>query len=69
VGEITAGEMHNRYKKAIKSGAIFLMHDLHENEKVLSLLSDFINEIKQMGFEIATVSELLNLKQNKYFDS
>jgi peptidoglycan/xylan/chitin deacetylase (PgdA/CDA1 family) len=45
------------------------MHDLHENEKALSFLSDFIDEIKQMGYEIVTVSELLNLKQDRYFDS
>jgi peptidoglycan/xylan/chitin deacetylase (PgdA/CDA1 family) len=67
--KITAGEMHNKYKKAIKNGAIFLMHDLQENEKVLSFLSDFIDEIKQMGYEIVTVSEILNLKHGRYFDS
>jgi peptidoglycan/xylan/chitin deacetylase (PgdA/CDA1 family) len=67
--KITAGEMHDKYKKAIKNGAIFLMHDLHENKKVLSFLSDFIDEIKQMGYEIVPVSELLNLKQDRHFDS
>ncbi|MDR0820305.1 MAG: polysaccharide deacetylase family protein [Endomicrobium sp.] len=66
--KITAGEMHDKYKKAIKNSAIFLMHDLHENEKVLSFLSDFIDEIKQMGYEIVPVSELLNLKRDRYFD-
>jgi hypothetical protein len=45
------------------------MHDLHENEKVLSFLSDFIDDIKQMGYEIVTVSELLNLKQGRCFHS
>jgi peptidoglycan/xylan/chitin deacetylase (PgdA/CDA1 family) len=67
--KITSGEMHDKYKKAIKNGAIFLMHDLHENEKMLSFLSDFIDEIKQMNYEIVLVSELLNLKRNRYFDS
>jgi hypothetical protein len=52
--------MHNKYKKAMKNSAIFLMHDLHENEKVLSFL---------MGYEKFTVSELLDLKQDRYFDS
>jgi peptidoglycan/xylan/chitin deacetylase (PgdA/CDA1 family) len=67
--KITAGEMHDKYKKAIKGGAIFLMHDLHKNEKVLSFLSDFIDEIKQMNYEIVPVSELLNLERDRYFDS
>ncbi|MDR0800814.1 MAG: polysaccharide deacetylase family protein [Endomicrobium sp.] len=58
---MTAEEMHEKYKKAVTSGAIFLMHDLHKNERVLSFLSDFIDEIKKAGYEIVTVSELLNL--------
>jgi hypothetical protein len=37
------------------------MHDLAKNEKVLSFLSSFIDEIKEAGYEIVTVSELLNL--------
>ncbi|WP_096525915.1 hypothetical protein [Candidatus Endomicrobiellum trichonymphae] len=63
--KITAGEIYDKYKKAIKNSAIFLMHDLYENEKVLSFLSDFIDDIKQMGYEIVSVSELLNLERDR----
>ncbi|MDR3281521.1 MAG: polysaccharide deacetylase family protein [Endomicrobium sp.] len=61
--QMTAEEMHEKYKKALKKGAIFLMHDLPKNEKILSFLSSFICYIKGSGYEIVTVSELLNLKQ------
>jgi peptidoglycan/xylan/chitin deacetylase (PgdA/CDA1 family) len=57
---MSAEEMHAKYKEAIKNGAIFLMHDLSKNDKVLSFLSVFISEIKEAGYEIVTVSELLN---------
>lgn len=56
-------QMHAKYKQAIKNGAIFLMHDLPKNEKVLSFLEEFIDEIRSQGYEIVTVSELLNLEQ------
>jgi peptidoglycan/xylan/chitin deacetylase (PgdA/CDA1 family) len=61
---VSAEEMHQKYKQAIKNGAIFLMHDLSKNEKMLSFLGDFIDEIRAEGYDIVTVSELLNLKQN-----
>jgi peptidoglycan/xylan/chitin deacetylase (PgdA/CDA1 family) len=61
---VPAEEMHKKYKQAIKNGAIFLMHDFPKNEKILSFLGDFIDEIRAAGYEIVTVSELLNLKQN-----
>jgi peptidoglycan/xylan/chitin deacetylase (PgdA/CDA1 family) len=60
---ISAQEMHIKYKRAIKNGAIFLMHDLPKNDKILSFLGNFIDEIRAEGYEIVTVSELLNLKQ------
>jgi peptidoglycan/xylan/chitin deacetylase (PgdA/CDA1 family) len=60
---VSAQEMHIKYKQAIKNGAIFLMHDLPKNDKILSFLGDFIDEIRAEGYEIVTVSELLNLKQ------
>ncbi|MDR1663026.1 MAG: polysaccharide deacetylase family protein [Endomicrobium sp.] len=60
---ILAQEMHIKYKQAIRNGAIFLMHDLPKNDKILSFLGDFIDEIRMDGYEIVTISELLNLKQ------
>jgi peptidoglycan/xylan/chitin deacetylase (PgdA/CDA1 family) len=59
--DVSAEEMHAKYKQAIKNGAIFLMHDLPKNKKVLSFLGTFIDEIKEKGYEIVTISELLNL--------
>jgi peptidoglycan/xylan/chitin deacetylase (PgdA/CDA1 family) len=59
---VPAQRMYEKYKQAIKNGAIFLMHDLHKNEKVLSFLGEFIDEIRSQGYEIVTISELLNLK-------
>ncbi|MDR1784786.1 MAG: polysaccharide deacetylase family protein [Endomicrobium sp.] len=59
--KITVEEMHNKYRKAVRNGAIFLMHDLNESSKVLLFLSDFIDELKKSGYEIVTVSELLKL--------
>jgi len=59
--KITAEEMHGKYKEAVRNGAIFLMHDSDKNDKVLSFLGDFIDELKEMNYEIVTVSELLNL--------
>ncbi|MCA6069649.1 MAG: polysaccharide deacetylase family protein [Endomicrobium sp.] len=59
--DMSAEEMHVKYKQTIKNGAIFLMHDLSKNKKVLSFLGTFIDEIKEKGYEIVTVSELLNL--------
>jgi peptidoglycan/xylan/chitin deacetylase (PgdA/CDA1 family) len=60
---IPAQQLHKKYKQAIKNGAIFLMHDLPKNEKMLSFLREFIDEIRSQGCEIVTVSELLNLGQ------
>ncbi|MDR1086857.1 MAG: polysaccharide deacetylase family protein [Endomicrobium sp.] len=62
---VPAQQMHEKYKQAIKNGAIFLMHDLPKNERVLSFLGDLIDEIRAEGYDIVTVSELLNLKQNE----
>ncbi|MDR2436792.1 MAG: polysaccharide deacetylase family protein [Endomicrobium sp.] len=59
---LSAEEMHQKYKQAIRNGTIFLMHDLPKNEKVLSFLEEFIDEIRSQGYEIVTVSELLNLE-------
>ncbi|AKL97425.1 polysaccharide deacetylase family protein [Endomicrobium proavitum] len=59
---MTAEEMHNGYKQAIRNGAIFLMHDGSKNRRILSFLDQFIDEIKEQGYEIVTISELLELK-------
>ncbi|MDR1511677.1 MAG: polysaccharide deacetylase family protein [Endomicrobium sp.] len=59
--KVTAEEMYSKYKKAAKDGAIFLMHDLNENSKILLFLSDFIDELKKSNYKIVTVSELLGL--------
>jgi peptidoglycan/xylan/chitin deacetylase (PgdA/CDA1 family) len=60
---IPTEKMHEKYKNAIGNGAIFLMHDLPKNDKVISFLADFIDEIKEAGYEIVPVGELLNLKR------
>jgi peptidoglycan/xylan/chitin deacetylase (PgdA/CDA1 family) len=61
--KVSAKEMHAKYKKAVKNGAIFLMHDLPKNDKVLSFLGAFISEIKEAGYEIVTISQLLNFNR------
>ncbi|MCL2390386.1 MAG: polysaccharide deacetylase family protein, partial [Endomicrobia bacterium] len=61
--KLTAEEMRKKYAGKIKGGAIFLMHDLNYNERLLSFLGDFIDEIKAQGYELVTVSELLDLKK------
>ncbi|MDR2066888.1 MAG: polysaccharide deacetylase family protein [Endomicrobium sp.] len=57
-----ASQMYLKYKNAIKNGAIFLMHDLFKNGKVISFLGDFIDDIKNKGYEIVTISEILDIK-------
>jgi peptidoglycan/xylan/chitin deacetylase (PgdA/CDA1 family) len=61
--KMSSKEMLDRYKKAVKNGAIFLMHDLPKNDKLLLFLGDFIDELKKLNYEIVTVSELLNLER------
>jgi peptidoglycan/xylan/chitin deacetylase (PgdA/CDA1 family) len=61
---MTADEMYLKYKNAIKNGAIFLMHDLFKNEKVISFLDAFIDDIRNKGYEIVTISELLGIKNS-----
>jgi len=56
----TAEEMHQKYLGALKNGAIFLMHDLNGNPRVPEFLGKFIDEIREKGYEIVTVSELLD---------
>ncbi|MDR3125317.1 MAG: polysaccharide deacetylase family protein [Endomicrobium sp.] len=60
--DMPASQMYLKYKNAITSGAIFLIHDLFNNGKVISFLGDFIDDIKNKGYEIVTISELLDVK-------
>ncbi|MDD5020592.1 MAG: polysaccharide deacetylase family protein [Endomicrobiaceae bacterium] len=59
--KLTQEQMYQLYKKNIKSGAIFLMHDSKKSKKVVNFLPQLIDDIKQEGYDIVTVSELLNL--------
>lgn len=57
--KLTNEEMYEKYAGAIKSGAIFLMHD--SNTKAVNILADLIDQLKERGYEMVTVSELLSL--------
>lgn len=57
--ELTQDQMYKAYKKNIKNGTIFLMHDSWNNEKVINFLPDLIKDIKDKGYEIVTVSEII----------
>jgi peptidoglycan/xylan/chitin deacetylase (PgdA/CDA1 family) len=59
--ELTDEEMYEKYVGAIKSGAIFLMHD--SNTKSVNILADFIDKLKEEGYEIVPVGELLGIKR------
>lgn len=59
--KLTQEQMYELYKKNIKAGAIFLMHDKIRSKKVINFLPQFIDDIKQEGYDIVTVSELLDL--------
>lgn len=59
--KLTDEEMYDKYSGAIKNGAIFLMHD--SNTKAVNILADFIDKLKESGYEIVTISELLGLKK------
>lgn len=60
--KLTQEQMYESYKKNIKAGAIFLMHDKIRSKKVINFLPQLIDDIKQEGYDIVTVSELLDLK-------
>ncbi|GAB1402713.1 hypothetical protein MASR1M68_16240 [Elusimicrobiota bacterium] len=61
--KLTQEQMYEAYKKNIKAGAIFLMHDKIKSKKIVNLLPQLIDDIKQKGYDIVTVSELLGLEQ------
>lgn len=54
-------ELYEKYAGAVKKGAIFLMHD--SNTKAVNILADLIDKLREDGYEIVTVSELLGLKK------
>ncbi len=62
---LSAEEMHAKYLGAIKNGAILLMHDSIKSGKLASFLGVFIDEIREKGYDIVTVSELLGLEYRK----
>jgi peptidoglycan/xylan/chitin deacetylase (PgdA/CDA1 family) len=52
------------YTKAIKPGAILLLHDSGKKDKpMLNMLDDLIKEIERQGYQAVTISELLDLKR------
>jgi peptidoglycan/xylan/chitin deacetylase (PgdA/CDA1 family) len=57
---MTVERMKQRISDGISDGAIILMHD--RSDKVLTVTEWAIEEIRKRGFELVTVSELLNLK-------
>jgi peptidoglycan/xylan/chitin deacetylase (PgdA/CDA1 family) len=61
--KLTQEQMYESYKKNIKAGAIFLMHDKIRSKKLSAFLPQLIDDIKKDGYELVTVSELLDLKQ------
>lgn len=43
-------------------GAIFLMHDLENNDKTVEALPRIINGLKEQGYDFATISEIFEAK-------
>jgi peptidoglycan/xylan/chitin deacetylase (PgdA/CDA1 family) len=62
---VSLEDMKMQYLKALKPGAIFLMHDAPKNAKELDFLEWFIDSVRNEGYEIVTVGELLNLIPQK----
>lgn len=63
--KLSAEDMHKKYLGALRNGTIYLMHDGWNNTKLISFLSDFIDNIREEGYEIVPVGELLGLKKKK----
>lgn len=53
--------VHNVLSQAC-DGAIFLMHDLHSNEKTLEALPLIIDGLREQGYAFVTTSELFEKK-------
>jgi peptidoglycan/xylan/chitin deacetylase (PgdA/CDA1 family) len=60
--QMDINKIYDEYKRSIKNGSIFLMHDVSKNNNVLMFLEKLIDEIIENGYKIVTISELLNLK-------
>ncbi len=58
----TAQDRINNVLNAACDGAMFLMHDLFNNEKTLEALPVIIKELKAQGYEFATVSQIFEEK-------
>lgn len=63
--KVSSREMLESYLKAVKNGAILLMHDGNSGIRLSEFLGDLIDEIKLQGYEIMPAGELLNLYQNQ----
>ncbi|WP_413854039.1 polysaccharide deacetylase family protein [Candidatus Ruminimicrobium bovinum] len=61
--EIGKEQMYQMYKANVQNGYILLMHDSQDISKLKYFLPKVIDYAKENGFEIVTVSELLNLKK------
>jgi len=57
---LSTDEMLEQYLENIKSGYIFLMHDLPKNPKVIKILPILIDEAKKKGYTFVTVSEIIS---------
>ncbi len=53
-------KIYNYVMKTVKDGDIVLLHDLHKETAVAS--EDFIRDLKEKGFQLVTVSELMEAK-------
>ena len=61
--EIGKEQMYQMYKDNVQNGYILLMHDSQDISKLKYFLPKLIDYAKEKGYEIVTVSELLNLKK------
>ena len=59
--KLSSEELYEKYVGAIKNGGLFLMHDT--NTKAAAILAGFIDTIKDKGYEIVTVGEILDLQK------
>lgn len=57
---LSSEEMMSQYLENIKSGCIFLMHDLSKNPKIIEILPVLIDEAKKKNFHFVTVSEIIS---------
>jgi peptidoglycan/xylan/chitin deacetylase (PgdA/CDA1 family) len=58
--KLSKEEMLEQYLANIKSGYIFLMHDLPKNSKVTEILPILIDEAKKKNYKFVTVSEIIS---------